>query len=46
MSRLSLTCLGVAGLLAWGAASGIAWAQASRLLGLSDPTRPPAGLAG
>lgn len=45
MSRLSFTCLGVAGLLAWGAASGIAWAQANPLLGLSDPTRPPAGLA-
>lgn len=44
MSRLFLTHLATAGLLtlcAWGG-SGVA--QANPLLGLNDPTRPPAGL--
>lgn len=47
MSRLvltHLTHLAVAGALAWIGVTGPVVAQANPLLGLGDPTRPPAGL--
>lgn len=44
MSRLCLSVLSAAGLLALGGLLAPALAQANPLLGLSDPTRPPAGL--
>lgn len=45
MSRLPLSHLAAAGLLALCAAGGPALAQTNPLLGLNDPTRPPPGLA-
>lgn len=44
MSRLCLAVLSAVGLLALGGLLPPALAQANPLLGLSDPTRPPAGL--
>lgn len=44
MSRLSFSCLSAAAMLALGGWLHSAFAQTNPLLGLNDPTRPPAGL--